>query len=152
MPPQTPGAPAKEQERPSGEVQEEGASQEKARDEHGRFLPGGERKELSPSERGILAGLKAEREKRKVLEAEIADLKRLRQEPSTPPVAKKDYLADQPEETRDFWKNVADPVVRDAINEEVEKRLARYEPAFKALAQAEEQRRLAEIKTAATIE
>ena len=118
------------------------ADEGRPRDEQGRFLPADPppavapaRPEPSQAERGLLAGLRAEREKRKALEVEIAKMRDARQTPQAPPVDRRaDLLKQAPEESQRFWKDIADPVVRDTIREEVTRILEPHRPAIEAAA------------------
>ena len=103
------------------------------RAEDGKF----KKREMSEQERGLLAAARAEREKRKAVEATLSDLKKQVEElknarPSQTPDKRAELLKNTPAETQKFWGEVADPVVRQTVDEEIEKRLAQYAPALEA--------------------
>ena len=115
------GPPAPVQEQKAEEKPAE--AKERPRGEDGKFLPKSEdakAPELSPEARGLLAAVKAEREKRKALEAKIAALES-RKEPVVHTDKREDLLKAAPPETKDFWLKTADPLVRETIAEEVRK-------------------------------
>lgn len=100
---------------------------ERPRGEDGKFLPTekapeAKAPELSPEARGLLAAVKAEREKRKALEAKLAALE-ARKEPVVRTDKRAELLREAPPETKDFWLKTADPIVRETIAEEVRKAL-----------------------------
>lgn len=116
------------------------------RGDDGKF----KKREMSEAEKGLLSAARAEREKRKGLEstlsamqAEIAALKASK--PSATASHRDDLLKKAPEETQKFWGEVADPVVRDTVAEEVAKLLQKYQPALEAV----ETRRAQEATTQA---
>jgi hypothetical protein len=105
------------------------------RAEDGKF----KKREMSDAEKGLLSAARAEREKRKAVEASLSDLKKQIEElknarPSTTPDKRAELLKKAPEETQKFWGDIADPVVRQTVDEEIEKRLAAYRPALEAYA------------------
>jgi hypothetical protein len=76
---------------------------------------------MSPAEKGLLAAARGEREKRKGLEREIADLRSRMSVPAAPQ-AKPDrsaVLAKTDERGQSYWNEVGDPLVRAAIREEL---------------------------------
>lgn len=102
---------------------------DKTRNEKGQFVANQEapvaptKPELTPEARGILAGLKAERERRKEAEGKlsayeqrIANLESRLNAPAK--TDRKELLKDVPEDTQTFWANKADPIVRDTAREE----------------------------------
>ena len=94
-------------------------------------------RKMSEQERGLLAAARAEREKRKAVEASLSDLKKQIEDlknarPSQTSDKRAELLKRAPEETQKFWGEVADPVVRQTVDEEIEKRLAQYAPALEA--------------------
>lgn len=128
-PPETPPAP------PAGE-----APKAPERGEDGKF----KKREMSEAEKGLLSAARAEREKRKTVEATVAELKReldalKASKPSASADRRADLLKKAPEETQKFWGEVADPVVRQTVDEEIEKRLAQYAPALEAVKNLREQ-------------
>lgn len=105
------------------------AEGEKARNDKGQFVPKQDpsntpgKPELTPEARGLLAGLKAERERRKEAEGKVsayekrlADLEARLNTPAK--MDRKELLKDVPEDTQNFWANKADPIVRDTAREE----------------------------------
>lgn len=127
----TPVAPPAAETPPAETPPASAPKEDRPRDESGKFLPKGEKQELPPEAKGILAGLRAERERRKALEAELADIKKAlsQRAPEAPKPSRKDDLLNKaPKETQDFWNTVADPIVEEKVSAIVEKRLAEYEP------------------------
>ena len=100
-------------------------NKDRPRNEKGQFEPEKPvepaKPELSAEARGLLAGLKAEREKRKALEAEVKALKE--RKPETPPVpkARDTLMPNAPADTQKFWNEIGDPVVREAAREEFDR-------------------------------
>ena len=103
------------------------------RAEDGKF----KKRDMSDAEKGLLSAARAERERRKAVESTVAELKReldalKASKPSASADRRSDLLKKAPEETQKFWGEVADPVVRQTVEEEIEKRLSAYRPALEA--------------------
>lgn len=101
------------------------AKGDQPRGEDGKF----QKKELTPEAKGLLAGLRAEREKRKALEAEIASLRN--QKPvTTPPKPDRlpELLGKMPEQTQEWWKTAGQDAIDALIERRVEERLSKIEP------------------------
>lgn len=103
------------------------------RAEDGKF----KKREMSEAEKGLLSAARAERERRKTVESTVAELKReldalKASKPSASADRRADLLKKAPEETQKFWGEVADPVVRQTVDEEIAKALAAYAPALEA--------------------
>lgn len=105
------------------------AEGDKARNEKGQFVPKQDapvtpgKPDLTPEARGLLAGLRAERERRKEAEGKASAyekrLAEIEARLNTPAkMDRKDLLKDVPEDTQNFWANKADPIVRDTAREE----------------------------------
>ena len=117
------------------------AEGDKARNEKGQFVPKQEapttpgKSELTPEARGILAGLKAERERRKEAEAKSASLEQriaeIEARANKPREDRRsDLLKNAPEDTQKFWKEIGDPLVEARIDERVAQILEPYKPAI----------------------
>lgn len=92
---------------------------EKARDESGKFV----KKELSPDAKGLLAAVKAEREKRKALESRLAEFEARTSHKEAPKPQGKDpseLLNRMPEETKKWAQDSG----QEWINRLVEERLS----------------------------
>lgn len=128
------------------------------RDEKGQFIPAQPvvtdpvvpaKPEPTQAERGLLAAVRAEREKRKELEAKLRALETKPASVEAPRPSKRDeLLKTAPEDTQKFWKQVGDPVVRETIEEEVRRILEPHKPALEAAAAS--RTREAEVREFAT--
>lgn len=116
------------------------------RDDKGRF----KKKEMSAAERGLLAATKAERDKRKALERELAEIKeQLSKQSKTSnadkPSRRKDLLEKAPEETREFWESTADPLIEEMIEERIQRRLEELSPDIQEIRSIREARQREQV-------
>lgn len=104
------------------------AAGDQPRGPDGKFTP---KPEMSAAEKGLLAAARAERERRKVAEARIAELER---RPVTPPPAQPvhdplpDILGKMPEDTRKWAEGAGKDYIDALIEQRMEQRFGAIEP------------------------